>query len=320
MSIEDLKTTIAHATGYSSRYSLYSMVGTSTEFLALQHKAARIARSDNNILLQGEPGTGKQRLAHGIHQASPRAAAPLISVRCYEGPMAELEEEFFGSGDAASPTSAGKLELSSGGTLFLDEIEKLPVAMGDKVARVLKEGLLDKTTGKHKKLNVRIIAACDSNLKRLADKGLFSRSLYDLVLDSSMRVLPLRERISDVEVIANHILTEMAARHSMPGKHLSADALNLLYTCSWPRNIKQLQGVIEQAFFHTPGSIIEMDNIKLPGDRAMEKSWKHDKDAFIAAWKSAGGNISKLAGMLDVSRVTLYRYLKKYDLGPKNGK
>ncbi len=77
MSIEDLKTTIAHATGYSSRYSLYSMVGETSEFLALQHKASRVARTDHNILLQGEPGTGKRRLAHGIHQASPRAAAPV---------------------------------------------------------------------------------------------------------------------------------------------------------------------------------------------------------------------------------------------------
>lgn len=94
MSIEDLKTTIAHATGYSSRYSLYSMVGETSEFLALQHKASRIARSDNNILLQGEPGTGKQRLAHGIHQASPRAAAPLIVVKCSNAPISTLEEEF----------------------------------------------------------------------------------------------------------------------------------------------------------------------------------------------------------------------------------
>lgn len=312
MSIEDLKTTIAHATGYSSRYSLYSMVGNSSEFLALQHKAARVARSDNNILLQGEPGTGKQRLAHGIHQASPRAAAPLISVRCHEGKNEELEAEFFGSADGA-----GKLELASGGTLFLDEIEKLSVAVGDKVAAALRDGIIDKTTGKKKKLNVRIIAACDSNLKRLADKGLFSRALYELVIDTTMRVIPLRERIKDVEVIANHILSEMAARHKMPAKHLSTSALDLLNSCSWPGNIKQLQGVIEQAFFHTPGSVIESENIKLPGDRAMEKSWKHDKEAFVAAWKQAGGNISKLANMLDVSRVTLYRYLKKYNLGPQ---
>ena len=317
MSIEDLKTTIAHATGYSSRYSLYSMVGNSSEFLALQHKAARVARGDNNLLLQGEPGTGKQRLAHGIHQASPRAAAPLITVRGHEGSEQELEAEFFGHDDGAGHVTAGSLELANGGTLFLDEIEKFPTALGDALADALKNGVLNKETGVRRKFNVRIIAACDSNLKRLTDKGLFSRPLYELVIGTVIRVPPLRERGEDVEVIANHILTEMAARHNLPGKTLSKDALKLLNTCHWPGNIKQLQGVIEQAFFHTAGSVIEADHIKLPGEHRVEKSWKHDKDAFVASWKQAGGNISKLALMLDVSRVTLYRYLKKYDLGPK---
>lgn len=317
MSIEDLKTTIAHATGYSSRYSLYSMVGETSEFLALQHKATRVARTDHNILLQGEPGTGKQRLAHGIHQASSRAAAPLIVVKCSNAPLEELEEEFFGRMDGDQPL-AGKLELSLGGTLFLDEVEKLPVEMGDKLADALTHGIVNKKTGITKKFNVRVIAACDSNLKRLADKGLFSRKLYELVLDTTMRVPPLRERVKDIEVIATHILAEMSAQHNLPPKKLSPEAVGMLLSCSWPGNIKQLQGVIEQAFFHTPGSIIEAENIKLPGDRTLEKSWKYDKESFIAAWKSAGGNISKLANMLDVSRVTLYRYLKKYGLGPKH--
>ncbi len=317
MSIEDLKTTIAHATGYSSRYSLYSMVGETSEFLALQHKATRVARTDHNILLQGEPGTGKQRLAHGIHQASSRAAAPLIVVKCSNAPLEELEEEFFGRMDGDQPL-AGKLELSLGGTLFLDEVEKLPVEMGDKLADALTHGIVNKKTGITKKFNVRVIAACDSNLKRLADKGLFSRKLYELVLDTTMRVPPLRERVKDIEVIATHILAEMSAQHNLPPKKLPQEAVGMLLSCSWPGNIKQLQGVIEQAFFHTPGSIIEAENIKLPGDRTLEKSWKYDKESFIAAWKSAGGNISKLANMLDVSRVTLYRYLKKYGLGPKH--
>ncbi|MBQ5672618.1 MAG: sigma-54-dependent Fis family transcriptional regulator, partial [Phascolarctobacterium sp.] len=299
------------------RYSLYSMVGETSEFLALQHKATRVARTDNNILLQGEPGTGKQRLAHGIHQASSRAAAPLIVVKCVNAPLKELEAEFFGSMSGDQPI-AGKLELSLGGTLFLDEVEKLPVEMGDKLADALLQGIVNKESGVVKKFNVRVIAACDSNLKRLADKGLFSRKLYELVLDTTMRVPPLRERVKDIEVIATHILAEMSAQHNLPPKRLSPEAVSLLINCSWPGNIKQLQGVIEQAFFHTPGSIIDAENIKLPGDRTLEKSWKYDKDAFIAAWKSAGGNISKLACMLDVSRVTLYRYLKKYGLGPKS--
>lgn len=165
---------------------------------------------------------------------------------------------------------AGKLELALGGTLFLDEVEKLPVEMGDKLADALKNGLVNRETGVRKKLNVRVIAACDSNLKRLSDKGLFSKSLYELVLDTTMRVPPLRERVKDIEVIASHILAEMSAQHNLPPKRLSPEALNLLTGCSWPGNIKQLQGVIEQAFFHTPGAIIESDNIKLPGDRTLE--------------------------------------------------
>ncbi len=315
MSIEDLKTTIAHATGYSSRYSLYSMVGETTEFLALQHKASRISRTSHNILLQGEPGTGKQRLAHGIHQASNRAASPLIVVRCNNGPIEELEKEFFGRTDG-EPVS-GKLELSIGGTLFLDEVEKMPVEMGDKLADALIHGITNKETGVNKKFNVRVIAACDSNLKRLTDKGLFSRNLYEFITDTTIRVLPLRERVKDIEVIADHILAEMSAQHNLPPKKLSDAAVKLLLNYTWPGNIKQLQGVIEQAFFHTPGSVIEEENIKMPSDNTLEKSWKYDKEAFIAAWKAAGGNISKLANMLAVSRVTLYRYLKKYGFEPK---
>ena len=320
MSIEDLKTTIAHATGYSSRYSLYSMVGQTAEFLSLQHKASRGARGEQNMLLQGEPGTGKQRLAHGIHQASSRAAAPLIVVKCANGPQDFLAEQFFGSLDKDNQPIAGKLELAMGGTLFLDEIEKLPVEMGDSIADALKNGLpsLEKGGKERKKLNVRVIAACDSNLKRLADKGLFSRNLYEMVIDTVIRIPPLRERVKDIEVIANHILAEMSAQHNMAAKRLAPQALEMLTGCRWPGNIKQLQGVIEQAFFHTPGSIIEAEDIKLPGDKTMEKSWKSDEEAFIAVWKAAGGNISKLAGMLDVSRVTLYRYLKKYKLGPSS--
>ena len=316
MSIEDLKTTIAHATGYSSRYSLYSMVGETSEFLALQHKATRIARVDNNILLQGEPGTGKQRLAHDIHQASARAAAPLIVVKCSDDSPKTMEEEFFGKPEEGGQPTTGKLELAMGGTLFIDEVEKLPVELGDRLADALQNGLRVYGSSEPKKLNIRVIAACDSNLKRLADKGLFSRKLYELVLDTVMRIPPLRERVKDISVLANHILAEMSAQYNMPQKHLSPEALKVLTGCSWPGNIKQLQGVIERAFFHVPGSIIEAEDIKMPSDKTMEKSWKYDKDAFISVWKSAGGNISKLASMLDVSRVTLYRYLKKYELGP----
>ena len=300
-------------------------VGKSPLAVKLQNIVRVVAPADSlSVLIRGASGTGKEYVARQVHALSGRADAPFIAVDCGVLPKELAASELFGhvkgAFTGATEHKTGMFAAANRGTLFLDEVEKLPVEMGDKLADALKNGLLNKETGMRKKLNVRVIAACDSNLKRLADKGLFSRSLYELVLDTTIRVPPLRERSKDIEVIAAHILAEMSAQHNLSPKRLSPEALELLKSCSWPGNIKQLQGVIEQAFFHTPGSIIEAENIKLPGDKTLEKSWKYDKDAFIAAWKSSGGNISKLAGMLDVSRVTLYRYLKKYDLTPKTGK
>ncbi len=313
-SVEDLKTIIAHATGYSSRYSLLSLVGETAEFTALQNKASRVAKGDNNILLQGEPGTGKQRLAHGIHQASPRAASPLIVVKCGKVAESILDAEIFGYGEESAGWVPGKLELANNGTLFIDEVEKLPVALGDKLAKFLSAKTVS-VHGEEKHIDVRLIAACDSNLKRLTEKGLFSRKLFEILSKVTIRVPSLRERANDIEVLSSHILSEMAVQHNLAPKRLSGEALAVLKKCTWSGNIKQLQGVIEMAFFHTPGVVINADNIKLPGDSTMGKSWKYDKDAFVEAWKAAGGNISRLGLMLDVSRVTLYRYLRKYGLG-----
>ncbi len=312
-SIEDLKTIIAHATSYRARYKLLSMVGETSEFNSLKNKAARIAKTNSNILLQGEPGTGKQRLAHGIHQASPRAANPLIVIKCGKVSESILDAELFGHGNETTSWTEGKLELADTGTLFIDEIEKLPINLGDKLAAFLEKKSLP-ILGKDTKLDVRVIAACDSNLKRLSDKGLFSKNLYQYLSKLVIRIPSLRERSSDIKVLSKHILSEIAIQHSLPTKSLSEQAITLLQKCSWNGNIKQLQGVLEMAFFHTPGSIINSENIKLPGDSTIGKSWKHDKDAFVETWKAAGGNISKLSLMLDVSRVTLYRYLKKYGL------
>lgn len=303
VAVEDLHTMIAHASRYSNRNSLFSMVGETPEFLDLQHKASRLARGNRNILLQGEPGTGKQRLAHGIHQASQRATEPILVVKCRNVEDDVMRKEIFGSNDGQSKI-VGKLELAKNGTLVIDEAEKLSLAVGDELADALSE----------KKYNVRLIVACDSNLKRLTDKKLFSRKLYDMVVNTFLKVPSLKDRTADIELIAKHILAEICAQHNMPARIFSVEALELLSKTEWPGNIKQLQGVIEKAFFHTNSSIIDVQHISLPSNKAMEKSWKTDKNAFVAAWKSAGGNISRLSKMLDVSRVTLYRYMRSYGL------
>lgn len=313
--IEDLRTLVAHAVGYKARYSLSSMVGMTPVFTAMQEKAGRVARNGNHLLLQGEPGTGKQRLAHAIHQASVRAAGPLISLKCGDIPPEVLEDELFGASEDRDESRPGKIELANGGTLFLDEIEKVPLHVATKLAEALMTRELCREGESVKRnFDIRIIAACDSDLKRLTEKGVFSSKLYHIVSKSTIRIPLLRARREDIPLLAEHIIGELAQQHNMEIKELLPEAVELLMSYEWPGNIKQLQGVVEQAFFNTTGSRISAQDISLLGETGIGIAWKEDRDVFVEAWKVAGGNISRLANMLDVSRVTLYRYLKKFGL------
>lgn len=319
MPIEDLRTLVAHAAGYTAKYSLSSMVGSSQGFRTMQEKAARVAKNRYHVLLQGESGTGKQRMAHGIHRASPRAAGPLITMRCGDTTPELLEQELFGVAVSSEVSHPGRLELALGGTLFLDEIESLPKNIAARLAENLQRGASQRVNEEvYRPIDVRIIAACDSDLKRLTERGLFDRSLYEIVSKSIIRVPPLRSRREDIPALVEHIIEEQAELHQLQPKTLADDTLKLLESYDWPGNVKQLQHVVEQAFFNTASPVIQPSDINLMGDIQPDTKWKEDRDIFVKAWQAAGGNVSRMANMLNVSRVTLYRYLRKYGL-EKNG-
>lgn len=307
--LEELRMLAAHASGYRARYHLSGMVGEAPAFIAVKDKAARVARGHHHVVLQGEPGTGKQRMAHGMHQSSPRAAGPLITVRCGAGTERSLALELFGDGEVS-----GKVELANAGTLFIDEIEKLPTRLAERLANILAENEFVRPDGSRIPLDVRVIAACDSDVKRLADKGIFSHALYEQLGRVVIKIPGLASRREDIPLLAEHIIAELAEQNQMPAKRLTPEAQALLMSFDWPGNTKQLQEVIENAFFHTGSDILDASDLKLPGETGPSRAWKESREAFIEAWKAAGGNISRLAGMLDVSRVTLYRYLRKYGL------
>lgn len=312
LSIEDLQVLEAYAVGYTARYSLASMVGDTPSFRTMKEKAGRVARGDQPVLLQGESGTGKQRLAHGIHQSSARAAGPLITMHCGDMPPELLESELFGAAGQGGEWTPGKLELAHGGTLFIDEAEKLPGPLAIKLAGCLTAGRLPGRADQE--LDVRVIAACDGDLKRLVEKGKFPVDFYEVVAKAVIRVPPLRSRRDDIPLLAGHIIQELAEQHAMPAKAIDEAALQLLKGYDWPGNIKQLQAVIEQAFFRTRGEKMTAGDIHMPGEAGPGDAWKEDREAFVAAWRAARGNISRLSGMLGVSRVTLYRYLHKFGL------
>ena len=318
MPIEDLRTLVAHAAGYTAKYSLSSMVGGCNSFAVMQEKAARVARNRHHLLIQGEPGTGKQRLAHGIHHASQRAAGPLITLRCNDATPELLEQELFGAAANNQSSHPGRLELASGGTLFLDEVERMPKNIAAQLAKSLAQGYSCRVgESVERAINVRIIAACDSDLKRLTERGLFDKSLYNIVSRSVIRVPALRSRREDIAGLAKHIISELALQHHLPGKSFDLSTLKALQDYDWPGNIKQLQSVVEHAFFNTKEQVILPTDISLMGDVRPDMKWKEDKEVFVKAWQAAGGNVSRLANLLGVSRVTLYRYLKRYGLEKK---
>lgn len=315
MPIEDLRMLVAHAAGFTAKYSLGSLVSDGDTFGSIRERAFRLARGRNHILLQGEAGTGKQRMAHGIHQASGRAAGPFISIHCGDTTPEIMEQELFGISYGGDVSHQGKLELAHGGTLFMDEIERLPKDIAAKLAKSLLSGTACRVgESLLRSIDVRIVAACDSDLRRLTERNLFDKDLFNIISRSIIRVPGLRSRKEDIPVLAENIIKELASLHQMPVKKLASETLQKLVSYDWPGNIKQLQGVIEYAFFNTEGETILPENVSLLGDVKPDTSWKVDKGVFLKAWQAAGGNVSRMANLLNVSRVTLYRYLKKYGL------
>lgn len=315
MPIEDLRMLVAHAAGFTAKYSLGSLVTDGDTFGCIRERAFRLARTRNHILLQGEAGTGKQRMAHGIHQASPRAVGPFITLRCGDNTPEIMEQELFGVTFGTDVSHQGKLELAHGGTLFMDEIEKLPKELAAKLAKALHTGITRRVGEQlERSIDVRIVAACDSDLRRLTERGLFDKDLFSIIAKSIIRVPGLRSRKEDIPSLADNIIKELAVLHQMSVKSLAPETVQKLMDYDWPGNIKQLQGVIEYAFFNTEGDVIPPENISLLGDVKPDTSWKEDRAVFLRAWQAAGGNVSRMANLLNVSRVTLYRYLKKYGL------
>ena len=254
------------------KYTIAAYIGASPAALEVKRQARRVAGTESTVLLLGDTGTGKELLAHGIHAASRRAARPFVGLNIAAVPDALLEAEFFGVAPGAYTGADrkgrdGKFKLADGGTLFLDEIGDMPLALQAKLLRVLQEQELEPLgSNQVLKVDVRVIAATSRDLAAMVAVGSFRADLYYRLNVLPIRLPALRERLSDIEALAEALLDDIARRSGLAAKGLAADALDRLATRDWPGNIRELRNVLEQSALMTDDRVLTAAHLDGAGD------------------------------------------------------
>ena len=240
------------------------IVGASTSMRKVMEQIRLVAPTDAAVLIMGESGTGKELVARAIHEHSLRSGRPLIKVNCGAVPDTLFESEFFGhvkgAFTGAFKDKLGRFELADGGTLFLDEISETPLTMQVKLLRVLQEHELERVGDvRSRRINVRIVAATNRDLKKAVDAGHFRQDLYYRVSVFPIELPPLRERRDDILPLAAHFVKQIARRINRPEPQLTEAGMKQLISLEWPGNVRELQNAIERAFILAKGGFLQFD-------------------------------------------------------------
>jgi two-component system, NtrC family, response regulator AtoC len=228
------------------------LIGTSAAIVELSQEIERIARSDAKVLITGESGVGKELVAHAIHQRSVRAARTMVAVNCAGLPETLLESELFGhvkgSFTGAYRDKQGKLEMADGGSIFLDEIGEMTLRMQGLLLRFMETGELQKVGADRAagRVNVRVIAATNRNLRDMITEGTFREDLFYRLNVIHLTVPPLRERREDIPSLIEYFLAQFTRNNGTPVHAIAPDAIKLLAEYSWPGNVRELENVIER--------------------------------------------------------------------------
>ena len=309
-----------------TRYTFSNFVGSSPAAMEVKRQARRAARIDAPVLLLGETGTGKELLAQAIHAASPRASKPFIAVNVAAIPENLLETEFFGAAPGAYTGAdrkgrLGKFQLADGGTLFLDEIGDMPSALQVKLLRALQEQEVEPVgSDRMVRIDVRIIAATSVDLAKRLAEGSFRADLYYRLAVLPLTLPPLRERLSDLEMLCEAILEDIARQHGMPQRELDPSVLALFRRCHWTGNIRELRNVLEQAVMLTDHARLTEADIgtivspAIPPTQAPKplRTWDaavtdFERHLISEALSACGGRVVEAARRLQIGRATLYK-------------
>ncbi len=310
------------------RYDLANIIGNSGPMRRVHDQINQVARSNATVLIRGESGTGTELVAGAIHYNSLRSKRPFIKVNCAVGPETVIDRELFGLGRGAlgrySAEKKGAFEMADGGTLFLDQIDALPPQTQVKVHRVLHEREFERLGGTEAvHTNVRIVASTTEDLEDAVADGVFREDLFYRINGSTIVLPPLRERKTDILLLAEHFLEKFDREHKKDIKRISTPAIDLLSAYHFPGNVRELENVIERAVIACDSNVIHGHHLP-PTLQTAEVTGTEtsvtltsaveafERDLIIDTLKSTRGIVAKAAAQLDSTERILGYKIKKY--------
>lgn len=297
------------------------MIGSSSKLVEIYKTISRVAPTDALVLVEGETGTGKELIAHMIHVNSRRSARPFVPVDCASLAPSLIESELFGAMKGAYTGAdrdrTGVFEAADGGTVFLDEIGEIDLNFQLKLLRFLQEKEIRPLgSAKPRKVDVRIIAATNRNLRKMVDEGKFREDLWYRLDVVRIGVPPLRERHGDVPLLAGAFLRRYNGRYNLEAR-LTESGMKALSDYTWPGNVRQLQHMLERLVILAPGGRITEDAVEdsirasAPKETSSETLADTEADQIRRVLAATGGNKSRAARILGIERKTLYRKLER---------
>ncbi|SHM72438.1 PAS domain S-box-containing protein [Caldanaerovirga acetigignens] len=312
--------------GMKAVYTFDKIIGKNEQFVRLVEYAKKVANSRSTILITGESGTGKELFAQAIHNESARRDEPFVAINCGAIPRELIESELFGYDDGAFTGARrggkpGKFEIADGGTLFLDEIGEMPLDMQVKLLRAIEDGVVTRIGGSRPiPVDVRIIAATNKDLEQEVRKGNFRKDLYYRLNVIPLRLPPLRERKDDIPILIDYFMKRISRRLNKKPVEIPENIMKALTEYNWPGNIRELENFVE--FVINSEGIIPVlveekfsMNITLDRDLPNNSLEAAEKEHILRVLEHNGWNITSAARDLGIGRNTLYRKIKKYNLG-----
>lgn len=308
--------------------TLGGILTSAPEMLKVTRTVERVAGADVAVMLLGASGTGKELLARGLHDSSPRRKGAFVAINCAAIPETLLESELFGhekgAFTGAVKTTEGKIELAHGGTLFLDEVGDIPLPLQVKLLRFLQERVIERIGGRRPiAVDTRIVCATHRDLDAMVADGTFREDLYYRLAEIVVRIPSLAERPGDAVLLARHFVRRYARELQSPVTGLAPDAIAAIEAHGWPGNVRELENRVKRAVIMADGKLVHAADLDLDdrGAPVLPINLKAarevaDRRVIRQALVHADGNISGTARLLGISRPTLYDLMKAYDLQP----